>query len=154
MEELLTKDELKKELKRTAGIDVKDSILGVYQKLQLITPPKVVSNHKGRKGRTGLYDRSVIETIKKIKKLTGEGYTLQNIKAKFANEVIPAKQKELKDKIKKKIIEYLDGETVLMREEIDDISHAIHLGWGTAIPPDISNMDEYFKKLLGLKKKE
>lgn len=74
----------KEELHKATG--AAGSAIGLYLKKGLIPPPKVVSNYKGKKGRVGLYDPICIEKIKKIKGLTDENYTLDEIKRKLDEE--------------------------------------------------------------------
>ena len=79
---LITKEKLARDS------DVGESTIGLYLKKGLIPKPLVVSNHNGRKGRTGLYNSACIERIKRIKELTGEPhyYTLEAIKEIFDRE--------------------------------------------------------------------
>lgn len=107
---------------------IKRPTLAVYIKKGLVDRPTVVSNYNGKRGRIGLYYKWSIERIENIKKLVKEGYTLDQIKEKFSSQVNVIDLDEIQRKLLKSIQEKLIQNS-LTRDEIDNITQKINLGW-------------------------
>jgi len=120
--QLITREEL---LKAAA---IKRPTLAVYIKKGLVDRPTVVSNYNGKRGRIGLYYAWSKERIANIKKLVKEGYTLDQIKEKFSSQMNLLDTDEIQRKLLKSIREKL-GQNSLTRDEIDDVTQKINLGW-------------------------
>ena len=135
--------------------DIRPSTLGLYIKKRLVPYPRVVSNYQGKQGRTSLFDAQVVERIKKIKKFLSEGFTLEAIKNKLdAEETNSDERANVQKVILKDINEVLKSGNELTKENIDHITHGIHMGWGTAIPDEKSGQLEFFKSVTKMIKEQ
>ena len=126
MEDYITKTEL------TATKKISNSSLGLYLQKGLIPYPKLESNYKGKRGRTALYDRSVVKRIDEIKKLIKEGFRLNEIKKKLKIDDNYKEKNKIRKEAIKVITDCLETNQVLSKSQIDQLTHSIQSTWGTS----------------------